>query len=339
MSRSLRIFALGSLVLLMLSCLGLDALGMFVLTLAFGWVLFLIRVVPEIRVDWGGVMVGSACLALFAALAHRFASWLYREIRGPDGPGWSPRWTAAMVGVVVLMFVAGISAAGIAHQTGWLLTSEDRLIGSNSSAARRAQSVNNLKQMGLGLRDYQGAEGSMPPAATLDADGRLMHGWQARILPFMEQPALFHQINFGVPWDDPRNEVAYRTRVQPYLNPGVRDDPRPSDPAPSHYAGNAWVLGGDSARKTAEIADGASNTILAGEVAGDYKPWGHPANWRDPAKGINRSPDGFGGPYPGGANFLLADGSVRFLKNTVDPRVFRAICSPDGSEVINPDSY
>ena len=30
-----------------------------------------------------------------------------------------------MVVVVVLMFVAGISAAGVAHQAGWLLTAEE----------------------------------------------------------------------------------------------------------------------------------------------------------------------------------------------------------------------
>ena len=38
---------------------------------------------------------------------------------------------------------------------------------------------------------------------------------------------------------------------------------------------------------------------MAGEVAGDFKPWGDPTNWRDPALGINRSPEGFGGPLSG----------------------------------------
>ena len=58
-----------------------------------------------------------------------------------------------------------------------------------------------------------------------------------------------------------------------------------------------------------------------------FKPWGHPANWRDPAKGLNQSPEGFGGPFPGGANILFADGSVRFIKNTINPTVFRALAT------------
>ncbi len=206
-------------------------------------------------------------------------------------------------------------------------------------AARRSQSVNNLKQMGLAIHYYQDAEGSMPLAATLDAEGRLLHGWEARVLPYVEQTTLYNQINFSVPWDDPRNEAAFRTRINTYLSPNIRVDPEATGPAPSHYSGNAWVLGGDSARKLIDIPDGTSNTILAGEMGAEFKPWGHPANWRDPAKGLNQSPDGFGGPFPGGANILFADGSVRFIKNTINPKVFRALATPVGGETINSDQY
>jgi prepilin-type processing-associated H-X9-DG protein len=73
----------------------------------------------------------------------------------------------------------------------------------------------------------------------------------------------------------------------------------------------------------------ASTTILIGEVNANFKPWGHPANWRDPAKGINRSPDGFGGrPGAGGANFLMADGSVKFISERTSLDVLRALASP-----------
>jgi prepilin-type processing-associated H-X9-DG protein len=226
----------------------------------------------------------------------------------------------------------------MAHQAGWLLTSKEPWVATSGlTAARRSQSINNLKQIGIGVINYEADAGSYPPGATLDAEGRLLHGWQARLLPYVEQPAVYNQINFAIPWDDPRNQAAFRTRVPQYLNPGIRSDPGVPVFAPSHYSGNAWVLGGDSARKLKEIVDGTSNTILAGEVGADFKPWGHPANWRDPARGINRSPDGFGSPYLGGANFLFADGSVKFLSDRIDPRLFRALGTPAGGETVNLD--
>jgi prepilin-type processing-associated H-X9-DG protein len=309
--------------------------------LAGGWALFLGRVVLVLTVDWGGVAIGAVCLALFAILAHSFFGWLYPRVRWPDdGSVWKAKWTASLVAVVVLMFAAGISAAGIAHQVGWLLTSHEPLIESSfSGLIGRVQSSNNLRQMGLAILNYESEHGTMPPAATLDPEGRLLHGWQARLLPYMEPTALYNNINFNVPWDAPENSTAIRTRVNVYLNPGIRFDHKVPGPAPSHYAANAWLLGGDSLRKSKEIPDGASNTILAGEAPDQFKPWGHPANWRDPARGINKAPDGFGGPHRGGANFLFADGSARFIKDTVDTKVFRSLGTPNGGEVINADRY
>jgi prepilin-type processing-associated H-X9-DG protein len=73
--------------------------------------------------------------------------------------------------------------------------------------------------------------------------------------------------------------------------------------------------------------------IRAGEAA-DYKPWGSPANWRDPARGINRTPDGFGSTDPKGANFVFADGGARFLSKDINAQVLKALSAPDGGEAI-----
>ena len=74
---------------------------------------------------------------------------------------------------------------------------------------------------------------------------------------------------------------------------------------------------------------------LLGEVGAGFKPWGHPANWRDPAKGLNQSPEGFGSPSPGGANFLFADGSVRWTKETIAMSTYRALSTIQGGEIIS----
>ncbi len=45
------------------------------------------------------------------------------------------------------------------------------------------------------------------------------------------------------------------------------------------------------------------------------------------------------GRHPGGVNVLLGDGSVRFIKNTIDPATWIALGSISGGEVISSDSY
>jgi len=100
----------------------------------------------------------------------------------------------------------------------------------------------------------------------------------------------------------------------------------------SHYAANRRVFYDNSRTRIQDVTDGMSNTIMAGEVRENFKPWGHPINWRDPALGINQSPQGFGSPWPGGAQFLLMDGSARFLSDNVDPELLKALSTPAGGE-------
>jgi hypothetical protein len=105
----------------------------------------------------------------------------------------------------------------------------------------------------------------------------------------------------------------------------------------SHYAANSRVLGSNRGMRRADITDGTSTTLLVGEVNANFQPWGHPVNWRDPAKGINKTAYSFGGPRSaGGARFLMADGSVRFISAQVSPDILRALATPAGGEEIDP---
>ena len=202
---------------------------------------------------------------------------------------------------------------------------------------RRLQSASNLRQIGLGLLGYTNQHNYLPPSTIDDPQGVPLHGWPSLILPYVDNLDLYNAMNFSCPWDDPTpgmagpssNQVITYTDIGIYRMSGTGVGP--NQPILS-YATNAWIIGGPKPRRLDSITDGLSQTILAGEAAGNYKPWGSPIHARDPNLGINRSPNGFGSPFPGGANFLFADGSVRFLRDTMPMPVFRALATPDGGE-------
>ena len=63
-------------------------------------------------------------------------------------------------------------------------------------AARRSSCTNNLRQIGLALHNYESTFGRFPASTTLPAN-RIGHGWsaQARMLPFLEQGAIYEDID------------------------------------------------------------------------------------------------------------------------------------------------
>jgi len=87
-----------------------------------------------------------------------------------------------------------------------------------------------------------------------------------------------------------------------------------------------------------KIGDGAfagpPDSLPAGTDTGDdYKQWAlHPA-YRQYGQW------GFRSQHPGGANFLFADGSARFLKETINNDVLRALGTRNLGEVVSADAY
>jgi prepilin-type processing-associated H-X9-DG protein len=231
----------------------------------------------------------------------------------------------------MLMFLAGIVGIGVTHEVVWLATSKEPLAVSGLRGAYRTMSTNHLKQLGISAHSFHDIEKRLPAGATFDAQGRALHGWQTYLLPYVEQGDTFKKIDLAIPWNHPANAPTMYFNIQLFTNPAVYQ-PDSKDFAPSHYAGNVHVLGA-TPLKLNEIADGTTNTILAGEVAQNLKPWGMPMNCRDPAAGLH-GPTGFGHPHGKQVQFLFADGSVRSLRGDISPGVLKALATPRGGEQI-----
>jgi prepilin-type N-terminal cleavage/methylation domain-containing protein/prepilin-type processing-associated H-X9-DG protein len=112
------------------------------------------------------------------------------------------------------------------------------------------------------------------------------------------------------------------------------------------------------------VTDGLSNTIIVGEALpsqdANNEMYGFtgaaagttmPINLYTGAPGpvsygtttwqsrFSYAARGFKSLHPGGANFLLADGSARFIKASVNPQAYNSLGSRNGGEVISSDQY
>jgi prepilin-type N-terminal cleavage/methylation domain-containing protein/prepilin-type processing-associated H-X9-DG protein len=165
-------------------------------------------------------------------------------------------------------------------------------------AARRVQCVNNLKQLGLALHNYENTNGALPPQQTMKQVGNQQPtsytswGITARLAPYMELGPLYNSMNFTIKYSDPPNTTVSYTTIGLLICPSERR-PEPSvNPAKgesfgvSNYGwcvGDWYVFGGVSAplnrsafavntsRKLSAFSDGLTNTIVAAEVK-TYQP-------------------------------------------------------------------
>ncbi|AMV38133.1 DUF1559 domain-containing protein [Planctomyces sp. SH-PL62] len=89
-------------------------------------------------------------------------------------------------------------------------------------AARRAQCVNNLKQMGLALHNYVSSNEAMPAQSTWTVpSGQDNWGfnWYSALLPQMEQQTVYNTVNYWVdPWSADNTTAAY-TQLALWLCP------------------------------------------------------------------------------------------------------------------------
>jgi prepilin-type N-terminal cleavage/methylation domain-containing protein len=89
-------------------------------------------------------------------------------------------------------------------------------------AAARTQCQNNLKQIALGLHNYEGVYGKLPPPRGTNYAGfTAYYGWLAQLLPYIEQDNVKKQ--FAEPWTLASQNVAQKNNIKTLVCPS---DPR-----------------------------------------------------------------------------------------------------------------
>ncbi len=248
--------------------------------------------------------------------SNPYASPESPEISAPVTSPWRKRVLSVLaIGAILLVLAA-------------LLIPATRRV---PQAARGTQCRNNLKQISLALFNYQDVYGVLPPACTVDAEGRPLHSWRTLILPYLDQRQLYKSIDLSKAWNDPANAAAFKTVPSIYQCPSA--DLLPGNTTYLAVVGTDCCLSPTAPRHISEIIDDRTNTLMVFEVGiGNAVPWMSPQDADEPmVMSLLRTSDN---SHTGGTQAAMADGKIVFLSKDMDSNTLRALTTIAGNEVI-----
>lgn len=207
-------------------------------------------------------------------------------------------------------------------------------------ASARA-SGNNMRQLGLGLLNYEAAYRCFPPAR-LES-----HSWRIRLAPFLVSSALYMNYDFGRDWDSAENMLIDR---RPILSgKGPMADQLIIAGMPFDYANGRCVrqstafvmLPGDTAfgdanrgRTISESPDGPENTIAIVQTARPDIHWLHPLDLDIATMSyqINAGPNSISAEDGAMPLVCFADATVCWIDSEIPAEAVRSLVTIDGDE-------
>jgi prepilin-type N-terminal cleavage/methylation domain-containing protein/prepilin-type processing-associated H-X9-DG protein len=260
----------------------------------------------------------------------------------------------AIIGILIALLLPAIQAA--------------------REAGRRAQCVNNLKQIGLGIANFEGTYKRFPMPYTVTPK----HGMMARLLPFLELPAIHQQYRWDKDWSAAENKTARENNIAVFVcpsAPGGRE-------FISDYAPNVQIAAGPQktlvdgkfvvARKNwdgllrekqitriVDVTDGLSNTFMLCEDGGrplSYKnraissgtvsgsEWAsqeaayhvHEVCNDSQLQNCSNNNETYSF-HSGGCNYLYGDGSVHFVIDGMNPETYVSLFTLAAGDIVNPE--
>ena len=269
--------------------------------------------VPALQLTATIVAIGGHVRAVRAARKDK------RQIAFPVGAGWS---------LAIFVVAFGILISPRMHGARY--------------AAQRTQCKNNLKQLGVAMHQFHDSNDQFPAASS----GSPPVSWRVKLLPFIYKTDLAKRYNVNAAWDAPSNTPIQKERYDVYACPTRPDQVDEDGRFMTSYlvpTGSGTIFENPDQTRIQDITDGTSSTIMMVEACGTRIVWTDP---RD--QNVDQTQNSINGPGPtsgesasvlssyhsGGAQLLMADGSVRFVSEHIDSAVLSALLTKAGGETI-----
>ncbi|MCI0360578.1 MAG: DUF1559 domain-containing protein [Planctomycetaceae bacterium] len=177
-------------------------------------------------------------------------------------------------------------------------------VGAARQAARRSQSSNNMKQLGLAMHNYHDVHGCFPPAVVTDANGNPLFSGRVLLMPYLGLNRLYQSWDQTQAWDSPANQALSQMLIPMFRDP--QDEGAPGQTSYLFVTGKGTMGEAGTKVSMGEITDGTSYTIMFVEVKGSGINWAEPRDW-DASTPLPP------GNHQSGNLVGFADGSVRPL--------------------------
>lgn len=195
-------------------------------------------------------------------------------------------------------------------------------------AARQVEGINNMKYIALAVLNYESANGELP-TNIYDDDGKAMLSWRVRILPYLEQQALYDRFHLDEPWDSPNNKPLSEVLVEQFSSP---EGPADSRTRYLGLAGKRTIFPGNTATRFSQISDGTSNTIMIVCVEPRAAvPWSKPAD----LEFNEQKPFGSLENQLGYFLATMCDGSCHRIQLTIGEDQMRGLATRAGGELMD----
>ena len=184
------------------------------------------------------------------------------------------------------------------------------------STIERTECLNQLKQIGLAMLNYESANGHFPPAYIADENGKPIHSWRVLILPYLDQQPLYDRYDMDEPWDGPHNSKLHDEIAEFYRCPSSTSKEHCTDYVLITGPGTGFE--GDQTLGSADITDGPSNTIMASGIANSKIHWMQPQDiTQKEFLAIDRN-NKTTGNHRGYSNVVMFDASTENLSRVED---------------------